>query len=75
MMINVRKAELKIEARDALEKRYGFGPKLKDIVLLEADGDGSYIHFAVQGVNHDGTVPYHRYTIRDGIVHDCVVYD
>ena len=41
--------ELKRIAQTALESEYGFAPKLKDIVLLEADGIGEYILFEIKG--------------------------
>lgn len=41
--------ELKHIAQQALNTEYGFSPKLSDIVLLEASGDGLYILFSVKG--------------------------
>ena len=41
------KAELRKIAQVALKSEYGFSPSLKEIVLLEAYGDGSYILFEV----------------------------
>lgn len=43
------KNELKQIAKMALETEYGFGPKISDITLLEADGTGLYILFSVKG--------------------------
>lgn len=39
--------ELKRTAQGALKSEYGFAPALKDITLLEADRDGTYILFRV----------------------------
>lgn len=39
----LNKNELKKIAQIALKKQYGFQPALKNIVVLEATGDGSYI--------------------------------
>ncbi len=41
--------QLKTIAQRALESEYGFAPKLKNIVLLEANGTGEYILFEVNG--------------------------
>ena len=46
-MKNKTKAELKQIAQAALKSNYGFKPSLKEIVLLEAYGDGTYILFEV----------------------------
>lgn len=43
------KQELRKIAKTALENEYGFAPAIKDIVLLEAYGDGTYILFEVKG--------------------------
>lgn len=43
------KNELKHIAQAALKSEYGFEPSMKDIVLLEAYGDGTYILFEVGG--------------------------
>ena len=37
------KTELKTIMQRALHREYGFEPKLKDITLLESNGDGTYI--------------------------------
>ena len=42
-------AELRKTAQMALTSEYGFAPSLDKIVLLEADGDGTYILFEVLG--------------------------
>lgn len=41
--------ELKEVAQHALKSEYGFSPAKKDIVLLEASGDGTRILFSVRG--------------------------
>lgn len=41
------KQELKARVKEAFEMGIGFGPKLADIILLEANGDGSYIRVAI----------------------------
>lgn len=41
--------ELKKLAQAALKNEYGFQPILKEITLLEANGDGTYILFEVDG--------------------------
>lgn len=41
--------QLQQHAAKALTNEYGFAPEYKDIVLLEADGNGSYILFEVNG--------------------------
>ena len=38
---------IKKTALAALESEYGFAPNLKDITLLEASGDRTYIRFRV----------------------------
>lgn len=47
----MKKQELKKIAKNALNAEYGFAPALKDIMLLEAASDGSYIYimFAIHG--------------------------
>ncbi|MFQ7293357.1 MAG: hypothetical protein ACLRQ0_14195 [Monoglobales bacterium] len=39
--------QLQKRAVAALRKEYGFAPKCKDIILLEATGNGDYILFEV----------------------------
>ena len=39
--------QLKQIAVEALKSEFGFAPKQNDIVLLEADGDGTFILFRV----------------------------
>ena len=48
-MTNKTKQELRTIAKEALKNEYGFAPATKDIVLLEAYGDGTYILFEVKG--------------------------
>lgn len=43
------KTELKKIAQAALKREYGFQPTLKEVTLLEADGDGTYILFEING--------------------------
>ena len=44
---NLTKAELKSIAVAALKSQYGFAPPKGKVVLLEANGDGTYILFEV----------------------------
>lgn len=49
-MKSLTKTELRKVAQAALKAEFGFTvSKLSDIVLLEADGDGLYILFEVNG--------------------------
>lgn len=49
-MITLTKTDLKRVAKNALANEYGFTvSKLENITLLEADGDGHYILFEVNG--------------------------
>lgn len=59
------KTELGRIARCALEYEYGFCPALKDITLLEASDDRTYILFNVNG---------HEYSFRSRLVWDGVVW-
>jgi hypothetical protein len=43
------KTELRKIAQRALESEYGFAPALNAITLLEANGEGTYILFSVNG--------------------------
>lgn len=43
------KVELRKIAQQALENEYGFAPALNQIVLLEANGEGTYILFEIKG--------------------------
>lgn len=43
------KAELKQIAHEALVSEYGFAPAMNNIILLEANGEGTYIRFMVKG--------------------------
>lgn len=56
--------ELKKVARMGLRIKYGFTAKLVDIILLEADHDGSYVMFAVNG--HEYQVRRSRVWIGNG---------
>ena len=47
-MKNLTKNEFKTIAQSALECEYGFAPSKKQIILLESNGDGTYILFAVK---------------------------
>ena len=46
-------SQLKTIVQRALENEYGFAPKLKDIVLLEANGTGEYMLFEVNGKEYN----------------------
>lgn len=59
------KTELRMVARRALESEYGFCPALKDITLLEARDDRTYILFNVNG---------HEYSFRSHLVWDGAVW-
>ena len=51
--------EIKKIAQNALETEYGFAPSLKNIILQEACGDGSYILLRVKNQTYrvyNGTV-------------------
>lgn len=50
--MNRTKTELKEIAATALRYEYGFAPAKKDVVLLEASGDGTYILFDVNGIEY-----------------------
>lgn len=54
------KAELRKTAQTALKNEYGFAPSVSKIVLLEANGEGSYILFMVNCKEY-------RFTTRYGI--------
>ena len=59
-MRSLNKSDLKRIARRALESTFGFTvSRLSDIILLEADGDGAYILFEVNG---------HEYRYRNGAI-------
>lgn len=53
------KAEFKWLAQYVLKNEYGFTAPLKDIVLLEGDGNGNYVLFEVNG---------HEYRYYNGVV-------
>lgn len=53
--------QLKTIAQRALESEYGFAPKLKDIVLLEANSTGEYIFFEVNGKEYS----FNSYIMRE----------
>ncbi len=46
----MKRTELKVIVLEALENEYGFYPKLKDIVLIDYNDDGTFIHFNVNGI-------------------------
>ena len=54
--------QLKTIVQRALENEYGFAPKLKDIVLLEANGTGEYILFEVNGKEYN----FNSYMMEEG---------
>ncbi len=47
-MKSLTKNEFKTIAQSALECEYGFSPLKKQIILLESNGDGTYILFKVK---------------------------
>lgn len=59
-MKNMTKAELKNIVYEGLRSEYGFAPKKSEIVLLEANGEGTYILFSVNG---------HEYSFNSRICH------
>ena len=63
-MANKTKTELKKIAQRGLELKYGFAPTLNKINLLEAQSDGTYIMFHVNGIVYK----FDSYTIEDGSV-------
>lgn len=66
------KATLRKIAQQALKSEYGFAPALNQIVLLEANGEGTYILFEVNDreyafdsrLLHDGTIWVGKDTIE-----------
>ena len=44
------KKQLKQKVQDVMRAHYGFAPTQREIILLEADGDGSYILFGLGNV-------------------------
>lgn len=50
----------------ALRNEYGFAPKCKDVVLLEATGDGTYIFAEVNGNVYSFNSDY-RLGIENGV--------
>jgi|GEM_PF-5467487 len=54
--------QLKTIAQRALKSEYGFAPKLKDIVLLEAFGTGEYILFEINGQEYS----FNSYMMGEG---------
>lgn len=58
------KAKLRKIAKQALNSVFGFAPALNQIILLEANGEGTYILFEVKGKEYrfdsrllpDGTI-------------------
>ena len=65
-MTEKTKQELRTIAKEALRSEYGFAPALKDIVLLEAYGDGTYILFEVKGNIYNFTSSY-RFGEHNGV--------
>ena len=59
------KNELKTIAQRALKAEYGFAPAKKDITLLEAYGDGTYILFEING---------NEYSFNSSLASDGSVY-
>ena len=55
---------IKETAQEALYQEYGFKPPLKEITLLEADGDRTYIRFRVKKHVYE----FESYTLYDGSV-------
>lgn len=55
---------LRKTAQAALRAEYGFAPALRDITLLEASGDRTYILFKV----NDWEYEFNSYSYRDGTV-------
>ena len=58
------KAELRKIAQQALESEYGFAPSINKIVLLEANGEGTYILFSVKGKEYS----FDSRILRDGTI-------
>lgn len=56
--------DIKKTAQAALRSEYGFSPSLKDITLLEASGDRTYILFRVAGHEYS----FNSYKFHDGSV-------
>lgn len=56
--------DIKKTAQTALKSDYGFAPLLKDITLLEASGDRTYIRFLVAGHEYS----FSSYHFHDGSV-------
>ena len=52
-MKNVTKVELKRIVKRELKKAYCFAPTFKEIILLEATGDGEYILFEIGDHEYD----------------------
>ena len=59
------KAQLKRIACEALYSEYGFAPATNKIVLLEANGEGTYILFEVNGRPYR----FDSITLTDGSVY------
>lgn len=58
--------QLKQIVVSALRNEYGFAPKGKDVVLLEADGNGTYILAEVNGNVYSFNSDY-RFGIENGV--------
>lgn len=63
-MKNATNTALKRTAQKAIASEFGMEPKLKDIVLLEASGDRTYILFKIG--KHEYS--FDSYTYADGSV-------
>lgn len=62
------KTELRKTAQTSLKAEYGFAPSIKDITLLEASGDGTYILFSVCGKEY-------RYELGYGVEKTGFTYE
>lgn len=54
--------QLKKIVQTALESKYGYAPRLKDIILLEATGAGEYILFEINGQEYS----FNSYMMGEG---------
>lgn len=50
--MNYNKTEMRFICRQACKAWFGFGPSMKDVVLLEASGDARYIRFKVNDIEY-----------------------
>lgn len=58
-MKTINTDQIKLTAANALNDKYGFGPVYQQVILLESDGEGTYILFRVGE---------HEYRFEDGEV-------